>query len=994
MDVLQDKMSGMQMIPRNKQLGFQDLMRNRVHQVLLVSSLYDSFILSQDGQINELLLSDFMALNLYQAPEMTRVSRAGEALELLESGNREFNLILTTAHVGDMPVTDFAKKVHDLGIDAPIILIAYESREVERLKTLKDIHTIDKIFLWQGDFRMLLAIVKYVEDRANVEHDTREMGVQTIILIEDNTHFYSSYLPMLYTELMEHSQGLIREGLNTGHKILRMRARPKILLCETYEEAWDFFVRYEPYVMGVISDIEFRRNGEKDPSAGVSFVKEVKERHPDVPVLLQSFSPDTADAAMSVGSGFVRKDSPTLLRHLKGFLVEQLGFGDFRFLTPEGDEVGRASDLKSLEEMLKVIPDESLIYHAERNHFSNWLKTRTEFALADMLKPRKVSDYASTEDLRHYLINSLRESRRELRRELVVDFSRETFDPHSGFARIGKGSLGGKGRGLAFIHHLLNVHRFDERFKEVSITVPPTVVLCSDVFDRFLELNDLGDYAVQSMDEKKLIKRFLDAEFPVEYLVELKALVEMVDYPLAIRSSSLLEDSQYQPFAGIYDTFMLPNNHRDILVRIRDLESAIKRIFVSMYRELARRHISATPYRLEEEKMAVVIQQLVGREHTGRFYPDISGVAKSHNFYPKEPMSAEDGVVSLALGLGKTVVEGGETVRVCPKYPKVILAPGTTGDFLAHSQKNFYALNMAGEYLNESGEPALTSYPLSVAEKDATLHFVGSVYSHENDAMYDGLSRPGTRLVTFSPVLKLDVFPLPEILRELLQISTVGTGGPVEVEFAVNLSVPRKELREFSVLQIRPMVLNREAESIDFNGVVEEEILCESDMVLGVGQLDDIYDVLFVDINKFNRADTRRVAQELELFNGKLQAQERSYLLIGVGRWGSSDPWLGIPVTWDQISNAKVIVEAGFQDIRVTPSQGAHFFHNLMSFMIGYFTVNPEHGEGKLDWDWLLDQPVKKKGEFIRHLRFKHPLIVKMNGSKNRGVICKPNAGK
>lgn len=976
------------------QLGFQNLMRNRIHQVLLVSSLYDSFILSQDGQINELLLSDFMALNLYQAPEMTRVPRANEALKLLEEQRDRFNLIITTAHVGSMHVLTFAKRVREMGIKVPIVLLSYENKEVQGLKKRKDIRFIDKIFLWQGDFRMLLAIVKYVEDQINVEHDTSEMGVQTIILIEDNTHFYSSYLPMLYTELMKHSQSLIGEGLNTGHKILRMRARPKILLCETYDEAWEYFEAYAPYVMGVISDVEFERNGEKDSNAGATFVAEVKRRQPDMPVLLQSFRQDMDSEAEEIGARFIRKDSPTLLKELKAFLTEQLGFGDFRFLTPDGEEVDRAKDLRMLEEKLRTIPDDSLIFHAERNHFSNWLKTRTEFALADKLKPRKVSDYPSTDALRDYLIESLRNSRRELQRELLVDFSKESFDPDTGFARIGGGSLGGKGRGLAFMHHLLNINRLGEQFKDVTITVPPTVVLCSDVFDSFLDTNDLRDYAVQSMDEEDLIERFLKAEMPEDVYVQLGELVEMVDYPLAVRSSSLLEDSQYQPFAGVYETYMLTNNHPQVSLRLEKLISTIKRIFASMYRELARRHISATPYRLEEEKMAVVIQRLIGRRHGPRYYPEISGVAKSYNYYPKEPMDAKDGVVSLALGLGKLVVEGGETVRVCPKYPKHVLAPSTTEEFLEHSQKKFYSLNLEAEAVDEHGAPALNEDPLSVAEEDMTLHYVGSVYSHENDAMYDGLSRAGVRLVTFSPVLKLGVFPLPSILTDLLRIATEGTGGPVEVEFAANLSVPKGEPKEFSVLQIRPMVLNRDAESIDFNGISEDDILCESEMVLGVGQMDDIYDILYVDITEFNRAETRKVAQELEWFNGTLGAEKRPYLLIGVGRWGSSDPWLGIPVSWDQISGAKVIVETGFKDIKVTPSQGAHFFHNLMSFMIGYFTINPAYGEGRIDWEWLRNQQVEREGVYVRHLRFSSPVVVKMNGSKRKGVICKPSVGK
>jgi len=975
------------------QLGFQNLMRHRVHEVLLVSSFYDSFILSQDGQINELLLSDFMDLNLYQAPMMSRASSAEEALAMLKSGH-PYDLIITTAHIGEMHVAEFARHIRKINDTIPIVLLSYENREVQELKGMRHIGKFDRIFLWQGDFRMLLAIVKYVEDRLNVEHDTKVMGVQTIILIEDNTQFYSSYLPLFYTELMKHSQSLLMEGLNVAHKILRMRARPKILLCETYEEAWDYFIKYEPYVMGVISDIEFFRDGVKDPTAGATLIREVKKHNDEIPVLLQSFKLETAEIAEEVGAGFIRKDSPTLLKELRSFLVDQLGYGDFAFRMPNGDVIGHASDLRSLEDKLRTIPVESLIYHAERNHFSNWLKTRTEFALADILKPKKVGDYPSPQALRDYLINALRDFRKELSRELVVDFSRDRFDPVSGFARIGGGSLGGKGRGLAFIHQLINVNHMQDRFEGVSISIPPTVVLCSDVFDAFLDHNDLREFAVQTMDDQELVDRFLDAEFPTEYLVDLEVLVELAQYPLAVRSSSLLEDSQYQPFAGIYETYMLPNNHPDLAVRVDELQRTVKRIFASMYRNLARRHIGSTPYRLEEEKMAVIVQRLVGVMHENRFYPDISGVARSHNFYPKEPMEASDGMAAVALGLGKTVVEGGDTVRFCPRYPRHVLAPASPQEFLDHSQKDFYALRLDRLDTGDRLEPELKQYRLSVAEEDATLHWVGSVYSPENDAMYDGLSRSGIRIVSFAPILKHKIFPLPEILEQMLEIGGTGTGGPVEIEFAVNLSVPKDEPKEFQVLQIRPMVLNREAESIEFNGISDDCILCRSEMVLGVGQFNDLYDLLFVDITRFDRAETRTVAQEIERLNARLEAEKRPYLLIGVGRWGSADPWLGIPVTWDQISGAKVIVETGFQDIKVTPSQGAHFFHNLMSLMIGYFTVNPAYGEGVLDWDWLLGQPRQVEGQYVHHLRFDKPLVVKMHGTRNRGVICKPGSEK
>ncbi|MBU1707542.1 PEP/pyruvate-binding domain-containing protein [bacterium] len=966
-------------------------MRYPVQEILLVSSLYDSFLLAQDGQLHEQMTSEFMELNLSRVPGLTRVSKASEAAGLARDDPR-INLIITTMNIGDMHVLDFAHKVREDRPEMPVVLLAFDNRDLLELLKLTDTSGLDKVFIWQGDFRILLAIVKYTEDRWNVEHDTKEMGVQSIILIEDNIRFYSSYLPMIYTELMKHSQSLISESVNLYHKLLRMRARPKILLCNTFEEAQNYFHAYEDHILGVISDVEFPRGGAKDPEAGAEFARLVKEHRPDIPILLQSYQQKNAKLAESLNASFLLKDSPTLLSDLRQFMINHFGFGDFIFSLPDGTEIDRASDMRTLEKKLHTIPDESLRYHGERDHFSNWLKARTEFLLADRLKPRKVSDYPSLAVLRQNLIESLSSFRRERSRGHVADFNRETFDETSNFTRIGGGSLGGKARGLAFMNRMLNTYPLGEEYEDVHISVPPTVVVCTDVFDEFLDRNHLRDFVLRSDSEADILKRFLKSDFSEDIEQDLTLLLDMVRYPLAIRSSSLMEDSQYHPFAGIYTTYMLPNNHPDLKVRLKQLLTAIKRVYASTFSHRAKHYMKATQHRLEEEKMAVIIQKLVGAQHEHRFYPDFAGVARSHNFYPSKPATSSDGVVSVALGFGRTVVEGGSALRFCPKYPRHLIQFSTTSDFLDYTQKTFFTLELDSSKKKKelSWGVDLLQCELDVAEQDGTLAPVASVYSAENDAVYDGLSRAGVRIVSFAPILKHKLFPLPEILHRVLEIGLTGMSCPVEIEFAVRLTAAGNLPPEFGVVQIRPLLISRELEEIEIEDIKPANLICQSSHTLGFGRIDNIRDIVMVDIDRFNRSESHKVADEVGWMNAKLEDKDIPYVLIGVGRWGSADPWLGIPVSWDQISGAKVIIEAGFKDLKVIPSQGTHFFQNLTALMIGYFTVNPDTGEGMLDWKWLAKQKAVEEKKYVRHLRFKEPIVIKMNGHTNQGVIFKP----
>ena len=974
--------------------GFQKLMPFRIRDILLVSSLYDLYLFEEDGRLYELLRGEYQGLNLSHAPELTRVSSGEEAMKMVLEETR-FDLIIITLHIEDMQAHTFAKLVKGAEVKIPIVLLVYDNRELKEISLYRDTSIFDRVFVWHGDFRLIIAIIKQIEDRLNIEHDTQAIGVQSIILIEDSVRYYSSFLPLIYTEVFKQSQRLISEGVNFQHRFLRMRARPKILLFTNYEEAWDCFSKYKDYILGVISDINFSRKGNADPNAGLIFAKNVKSQHLDIPILLQSRSPENKKKAHEVGASFVQKDSPTLLNDLRKFMNDNFGFGDFVFRTPDGSEVGRAENLLMLEEKLHSVPSESIRYHGEKNHFSNWLKARTEFWLAHKLRPSRVSDFPTIDALRQNLIKTLSEYRKTRQVGIITDFDKDSFDPQTGFARIGGGSLGGKARGLSFLNILIYNNNVDNRFDGIKISVPPVIVIGTNVFDQFLDENDLYDFALNSEDDQEITQRFIEApHFPTDAVSDLADLLEVARVPLAIRSSSLLEDSQFQPFAGVYKTFMLPNNNLDPHKRLEELLTAIKRVYASTFYQAAKDYMKFTSYSMEEEKMAVIIQKMVGSSRGSRFYPEFSGVAKSHNFYPIGPQQSADGIVSVALGLGKTVVEGGNCVKFSPKFPKHLPQLFSTDEALKNNQHEFYALPIDKEatYENETQETLLEKHSLEVAEKDGTLTHAGSTYSHENDTIYDGISRPGNRLVTFAPILKHNFFPLPEITELLLEIGAWGMGTAVEIEFAVNLSVPQESPKEFNLLQLRPMVLSSETEALKFEKLDKEDLICMSEKVMGNGVIDEIYDVVSVDVARFDRAKTREIAREVSQFNSKLVSLNKPYLLLGMGRWGTLDPWLGIPVKWEQISGARVIVETGLEDIYVEPSQGSHFFHNITSFMVGYFTVSANTNDSFVDWEWLKKQTPCEEKKFTKHFRFEKPIKIKMKGRENKGVILKPGA--
>ncbi len=980
--------------------GFENLMPFKVQNILLVSSLYDSFILREDGRLNELLIDESLELNLRQIPGITHVSSCAEALELARS-QPQFNLIVTNLAVGDMDAAQLAREVRRAGLDVPVLVLAYDYREIKNFVARNPVTDLERIFLWQGNARILIAMVKYIEDKRNVQHDTRAIGVPVLLVVEDNIRYYSSFLPVIYTELIKQSKRVIQEGINVAHKLVRMQARPRILLSSNFEDAASLVEEYRDYLFGMVSDVEFPMEGKLSPEAGFELARLVKSLVPDAPVVLQTSRTEFRPRAFAEGFSFLRKRSPTLLRDLRRILTEEFGFGDFVFRLPDLTEVARAKDMNELEERLQTVPEESVVFHSQSNHFSHWLMARTEFALAAKLRPRKVSDFASPEHLRRDLIESINQYRREQSEVLIGDFRADTFKPsESNFLRIGSGSLGGKARGLAFVRHLLRKSRLTRRFPGVRISVPPAVVLATDVFDQFLAENNLLDFALQCEDDAEIHRKFLAAPLSAALSEDLKSFLAEVNHPLAVRSSSLLEDSQYQPFTGVYETFMLGNQQADPVARLTALSEAIRRVYASMFSRHAKAYVRATPYRLEEEKMAVILQQVVGTRHSQRFYPDFSGVVRSHNSYPVSPMTFEDGIAAVALGLGRAVVDGGKCLTFCPRYPQNLVQFSSVEDILANSQSEFWALELDGSADGRPGHWHEKRFGLDAAQNDGTLRPLASTYSRDNHAIYDGTSRQGPRIVTFAPMLKHGTFPLAEILEVLVQAGEDALGNPVEIEFAVRLhqqdgpvtSEAPSQTAEFGFLQIRPLTLARDTEDFVLDDVPPERLLCQSAQVLGNGRIENLHDVIVVDSHRFERSRSQEVAEAVAHFNHRLNAENRPYLLIGVGRWGSTEPWLGIPVEWDEISGARVIVEAGFRDLRVTPSQGSHFFQNLTAFHTGYFTVNPDTGEGSVDWQWLTEQPAVEEQGCVRHLQFAEPIRVVMNSRTSQGLIFKPEA--
>ncbi len=960
----------------------------RVRDILLVASLYDSYILSEGEHLSELLVGEYQALGLAAPPHVTRVPTRAEALARL--AEQPFDLVISLADVADMPVAAFGQAVKARRPGLPVVLLGFNLGELAGCAPAAPAAGVDHAFLWRGDMRLFPAIIKLVEDGLNVDHDTRVGGVRTLILIEDSVAFYSSYLPLLYEALVRQTEALMAEGITLSQRLLRMRLRPKVLLASTYEDGWALYERYHGTLLGVISDIEFPRAGAADQGAGLALMAAIRAQDADTPLLLQSSQERFEAEAGRLGAGFVHKRSPTLLHDFRAFMIESLGFGDFVFRTPAGAEVGRARDLADMIQVLPTVPAVALRFHGSRNHFSNWLMARTEFDLAQALRKLRVTDFDGIEAMRDFLVTTMVTLRDRARHGQVVRFDRRRYDPASRFVRIGGGSLGGKGRGLAFVHRLLSQGDLEAAFAGVRIAVPATAVLGTDVFDRFLDENDLLPFALACQDDRAIAAAFQAARLPDDVLADLGTYLVYHDEPLAVRSSSLLEDSHHQPAAGIYETHMLPNAAADAGHRLAELAAAVKQIYASVFFGSAKAYLGVTGNRVEEEKMAVVVQTIVGRRHGDVMYPHLSGVAASHNFYPVGGLRPEDGVVRVALGLGKTVVEGGQALLFSPARPSVLPQMTSPKAALDSGQRSFWALDMTRSFDARAtgGADGLVQLDLAAAEAHGTLAPLASVYSADDQAIYDGLSRRGTRLVTLAPILKHKLLPLPEVLQLFLELGGAALSGPAEIEFAADLEPDDDGRRLVALLQIRPLALYEPGLAVDLAGIPGGTTLVAGARALGSGRTTGLSDLVVVRRDTFDRGQTVAVAEEVGRVNARLAAEGRPYLLVGPGRWGTSDRWLGIPVGWGQISGARAIVETDLADLPVEPSQGTHFFHNMTSLGIAYFSALEAAG-ATVDWAWLDGLTPFAEGAWVRHYRLDAPLDVLVDVRTGDGAILK-----
>jgi len=970
---------------------FSSLMKRRVLEVLVVASRYDTFVLEEDGQLTELLFEEYrnLDLNLRYVPRFTRASRTEEAFSLLRE--REFDMVVTSPRIANSSLSEFVGLLQEEFPEIPVALLAAHLWDLQEAEDLRRSGALDLVFLWQGDVKSLFALIKQAEDRWNADHDILEGGVQAIILVEDEVPFYSSLLPQIYSEVTSQTNRLMAEGLNLSHRLLRMRARPKILLAQSEEEAWDLYRKFGENVLGLISDVGFPSGDRLDPEAGIRLATRIRETDPHLPILLQSVESRFAKAARKLKALFLDKKSPDLLEGIRRFIRDEFGFGDFIFRYEDGQEIRRVHDLREMLRALPDIPVESLVFHAGLNHFSAWLKARTEFELAALFRSKPASEFKDGEELRRFLLVSLTQYLRQIRSHITTDFDGDRFDEFSAFAKVGSGSLGGKGRGLAFMHKLL---AHDEvRMEGVEIAIPQTVALAADVFEEYLERNDLRSIVqeTEELSDEDILNRFRAGRFEHSIRSNLGQFLEVVRHPLAVRSSSLLEDSLYQPFAGVYATVMLPNNHPSLDVRLAQLLEAVKVVYASTFFASARDYLDSTPYRIEEERMAVLIQRLVGKRFGTRFYPTFSGTAASYNFYPFGGASAEDGVAQVALGLGKAVAEGFEALRFSPKHPHVQPQMSAVRDVLRNAQRRFYALDMSRDDTipGLKVDANLLRLETIAAVRDGAVDPILSTYRKDNDVISSGYDRAGAPLVTFAPILKGRPFDLPRLLDKLMALSEDGIGAPAEMEFAVQLKPGLWTEQVFHVLQVRPLVIETIDEDVRLAEEDRAKALVHSQLALGHGRRETLRDCIMVDPALLERAMTTAAADAIEAFNRKLKEEGRRFLLIGPGRWGSQDPWLGIPVNWSQISGARAIVETDFADLQVEPSFGSHFFHNLTCFGVAFFAVHAVDGESAIRWDWFRKHPAVEEalGGAVRLLRFDVPLQVLVDGESGRGVI-------
>ncbi len=969
--------------------GIHDLMKFRVTEILLISTAYDAYVLEEDGRLEEQIYHHFNDLNIPFIPRIHWVADEEEACEILQL--RNIHLIITMSRASDMSSFDFETKIHEEYPEIPIVMLSYERMTPDMIARVRSVSCIDRVFQWSGDNKVLVAIIKYVEDKKNVEADSK-LGVQAILLVEDSPAYYSQILPAIYTEILTQTRCLVLHAMNIKHGLLRVRLRPKILIAETYEEAMAIIVKYRYNLLGVISDVRFPKNGVLEPQAGFELSKIAKEMIPDLLFLLQSEERTNADKAKALDLAFLNKNSPNLLHHLRSYIFQNYGFGSFIFKYPDGRVIDEASDITNLERIIRDLPEESLYYHATRNDFSRWLRARAEIEVADRLRFVDTEQIRAAADIRAYILKVLSDYFQKYQFGLVLDF--EGFskkDRENAFIKLGTGSLGGKGRGVAFMNVMISKAQLADKYDDMKVKVPRSFVVGSDVFEKFIEENNLYAFLAENPSEAAIAQKFTETPLPTEITENLRVLTQYIKCPIAVRSSSILEDSRILPFAGIYHTYVAPNCHTDLEIRLKQLEDAVKLVYASVFYAAPVQYARNADIRIEEEKMAVLIQELVGECYGEHYYPAISGVAQSYNFYPYDPLKPEDGTVSLALGLGKAIAEGEQVHRFSPTHPKLNPLVSSPEEYLKKSQHAFYAIDVqscADVTMRADEDHIYKKLPIAQAHKEEALEYIGSTYSAENDCIYDNVHQAGPKLVTFAPILKYNRLPLGPIVKDLLRLGKESFGTDVEIEFAVNIPKDKSKPKEFNFLQIRPMVVGREAFEIKMDE--PEASWCFSERTIGNGVYRDMQDIIVVDPDTFNLQESVQIASEIAELNQRLYQEGRRCILIGFGRMGTSDRWLGIPLAWEQMSQARIIVEVDRKNLRPEPSLGSHFFHNLTATHMGYFHIQYENpSAGMLDWDWLLSQPVLQQTKYVRLIRREEPFKAKIDGRSFRGIIGK-----
>ena len=967
--------------------SFVDLMARRIFNVLLIANPYDAFMLEDDGRVDEKIFDEYAKLGLRYPPRFIQVASEEEAMRQMDRFS--FDLVIVMPGTDNNDIFDIARGIKNSHKHIPCVVLTPFSHGISKRMADEDLSAFEYVFCWLGNTELLLSIIKLIEDKMNLEHDLAA-GVQMIMLVEDNVRFYSSILPNLYQFVLQQSLAFATEALNSQLETLRMRGRPKIVLARSYEEAWVLYEHYSDNTLGVISDCRFPHNGELDEYAGIELLKNIREHDPYIPLIMESSEPEKAQLLEGQKVRFVDKNSKKMAVDLRKLINHYFGFGDFIFRDPKTmQEVARLRNLKDLQDNIFLLPKESLLYHVQHNNVSRWLSSRALFPIADFLK-RITWDSVQDVDLhRQIIFDAIVSYRRMKNQGVVAVFQRERFDRYSNFARIGDGSLGGKGRGIAFIDHIIKRHADLNDYPNAEVMIPKTVVLCTDIFDEFMDTNELYQVALSDIPDEEILTYFLHARLPARLIGDLMAFLDVVDTPIAIRSSSLLEDSHYQPFAGIYSTYMIPHVD-DKYERLHMLSDAIKAVYASVYYRDSKAYMTATSNVIDQEKMAVILQEVAGERHGNRFYPTLSGVARSVNYYPIGDEQADEGTVNLALGLGKYIVDGGQCLRVCPSHPHQVLQTSEMEIALKETQTRFYALDLEHPPMTFQKDDGFNLLKLRVnaAEPDGTLQYIASTYDPYDQVIRDGIYEGGRKVITFCGVLQQGVFPLPELLHKVMRYGHDEMRRPVEIELAANIHADRTG--ELYLLQIRPMVDNKMNLDEDLTAIPDDDCLLRSHNAIGHGIFTDVEDIIYVKTEGWSASHNPAIAEEIDRINRRYLDSGNGYVLVGPGRWGSSDPWLGIPVKWPAISAAKVIVEAGLQNYRVDPSQGTHFFQNLTSFGVGYFTINDFLGDGIYRQELLNALPAIEETEHVRVVHFEYPLTIKIDGMRKEGVVIKP----